>query len=855
MGKLFQLISKASDIATVVGEEYLKVKENRNYQLQQQLQQQQQQAYYGQQYGTYQQRAGSSQREQPGTPQRYQQYPPPPSQQQQYPPQQQYQSPSPQQQQYPPPPQPQYQSPPPQQPQSQVDGDREAAEKLAAQFQADYNREIAEAERELERLKKEQEEKLKEAQRQLEGLRLQSESSRPASSVNTPSSTAPSQAQQSQPPPQQYQQPQPSPAATPTSYDQQQYHAPSQPQPQQQYQTQQQWTPQATPTPNPIHPPEMHPCGIAPVPLCVDSPMSIELDWFVHPSAPEFLVCSRCFVDHIWNTQFRSSFRIVHLGAEQQRKCSFGSRRMKDKLWPAAVSSSSLNNAVEFMQKRQRIPHCTDSEIRSGASWYTSPNIPNAAFCAACYEDMLMASSFASNFTILTGLEAFCDASTFYVRRMFDLYAPTDNWSAFCQQVQARVQMPACEKGLPVATSERTWYEATRGPRGTLLCGTCFCDVFYGTSDEQYWRETTPRGKETMCLLGGINMHSVVNRVFDMKDSDYSMFWRALDEFGKHPLCSPYGTSGAKWFILPNKSKEIIICGACYSTMVCTWGGINWFIPKSSSFFKSDKRICAFNVGHPRFTRVASTFNECIMRQNWKSLGDLAAVFSSVQSCPKSESNSMGRRWWGWQNAQICEECYVTFAKDSPLENRYTLRGVRSPGGVCDLYSSRMRNLYRDACSSGDLQSFLNSAAQRKQIFIQMSQQLDMLRSAYNQQNMQQKQFLAEKERRIRQDHVSKMTMLNKAHTDALIANNTKFMGDIHGCHGYAVGNSQMGWYKNEMSFQGVLDLQKAEQLRQQALAPGPSLDPPFQMWGIDPRIQVIQNEAERLEQLWSQVE
>ncbi|RSL64327.1 hypothetical protein CEP54_004817 [Fusarium duplospermum] len=834
MGKLFKLISKASDIATAVGEEYLKAKENANYQMAQQIQQQQQQqAYYAQQYGGYPQQADSSQREQPGTPQQYQQYPPPP----------------PQQQQYPPPPQPQQYPPPSQQSQSQVDSDREAAEKLAAQYEDEYNREIAEAERELERLKKEQEERLKEAERQLEGLRIQPES-RPADSVNTPSSAPSPQQHQHQ-----YQHYQQSPAAPPTSYgDHQQYQAPSPAQPQPQYQSQQ-WNPQAAPTLNPIHPPEMHPCGIVPISLCADGLMDMELDWFIHPSAPEFFICSRCYVDHIYNTQFQSSFRMVHFEAGQKRKCFFSTKRMKNTLWPEAVSSSSLSNAVEFMQKRQRIPHCTDAEIRPGASWYTSPSIPGATFCAACYEDILMASSFASNFTLSTCLEAYCDASTFYVRRIFDLYAPSNNRSAFCQQVQARIQIPKCEKGLPMPTNEHSWYETTRGPRGTVLCGACYCDTFHNTPDQQYWRQTTPRGKETMCLCGNINMYSVSIRAFDTRD--LSIFWRALGEYSKHPFCSPYEASGAKWFTLPNKSKEIIICGACYSTMATVWGGANWFIPKSSSFFKSDKRVCGFNVGHPRFHKNLNAFNECTLRGTWKAMGDLAALFASVEPCPRSKPNGYPRRYWGWQNAQICEECYVSFAKDMSFENRYTIRGVRSTDGICDLYSARMQNLYSDACQSGDLQSFLNQAAQRKQIFMQMNQTLEALKSAYAQENMQQKQMLMQRERMMNQDHANRMAMLNKSYNDGLIANMTKFRGDIQGCNGYVVGNSQMGWYRNETSLQGVLDLQAADRLREQALAPGltPGLGSAPQMLGPSPQTQMLQAEAERIERLWSQVE
>ena len=166
----------------------------------------------------------------------------------------------------------------------------------------------------------------------------------------------------------------------------------------------------------------------------------MELDWFVHSAAPEFLICTKCYVDQIYNTQFRSTFRLVHLSSQAPRKCSFSSRRIKDALWLAAVSSSNLSNVVSFMQKRQAIPHCRGLAIQAGI-WYTSPDIPNSTFCPACYEDSLMSCSFGSNFHPIASSEAFCDGSTVYIKRMLELYAPTNSWSAFAEQTRARLQL------------------------------------------------------------------------------------------------------------------------------------------------------------------------------------------------------------------------------------------------------------------------------------------------------------------------------------------------------------------------------------------------------------------------------
>ena len=65
---------------------------------------------------------------------------------------------------------------------------------------------------------------------------------------------------------------------------------------------------------------------------------------------------------------------------------------------------------------------------------------------------------------------------------------------------------------------------------------------------------------------------------------------------------------------------------------------------------------------------------------------------------------------------------------------------------------------------------------------------------------------------------MERQRLLNQAHTAALSANMTKFSGDIHWCNGYVVGNSQQGWFKNEMSYQGFQEQQQAQAMTNHAL-------------------------------------
>ncbi|KAF5228127.1 hypothetical protein FOXYS1_16016, partial [Fusarium oxysporum] len=53
------------------------------------------------------------------------------------------------------------------------------------------------------------------------------------------------------------------------------------------------------------------PLRIQPVTECIDMPFTLPIYWFIHSSYPDFVICSRCYVDVILNSQFRDTFTPV----------------------------------------------------------------------------------------------------------------------------------------------------------------------------------------------------------------------------------------------------------------------------------------------------------------------------------------------------------------------------------------------------------------------------------------------------------------------------------------------------------------------------------------------------------------
>ena len=148
-----------------------------------------------------------------------------------------------------------------------------------------------------------------------------------------------------------------------------------------------------------------------------------------------------------------------------------------------------------------------------------------------------------------------------------------------------------------------------------------------------------------MCLLGGsISVLFATDRASQTKN--YGIFWKAVEEGDKYPFCSPGGTSGTKWYTLHSKPKDFLICGACYSTIIYSFGGSRWFVPKSSSIFGKDTNLCAFNVAHSRYYTNFAAYIQAVLLGKLEPLANYSATVANV--APIS-TNIMGGGQ-GWQN-------------------------------------------------------------------------------------------------------------------------------------------------------------------------------------------------------------
>ncbi|WXC56642.1 hypothetical protein SNK03_002575 [Fusarium graminearum] len=551
-------------------------------------------------------------------------------------------------------------------------------------------------------------------------------------------------------------------------------------------------------TPEPAY---RHPSGAKPGAECAGALTSFPQDWFYYPSVPEFVICARCYVDHIYDTEFRSSFKKTFHSDGEKRKCRFSSRRVKDHLFPAAVNSGSLDQLVEYMHKRITIKDCREQNAVEGELWYKAADIPNGTICQACFEDGLITSSFAKYYTLQESQGgANCDLSMWFLKRKFMEYAKENRWQEFCRQFNDRAQLPDCPKLNVVKASNYTWYKPKSGPEGLQACGACYHDYFLASEDEDKWNQIIGGDFGTRCNLGQLNHVIPMHQAMD--DEDRSLFWNAAKEIDKYPFCNSQGTKGGVWYTLINDAPWGI-CAACYEGIVKPVGGSRWFM-RDTDVTPDGVYMCGFNFGHTRAFKALETYANA---RNWgdgRMLLDWAAQWGSVEPCPGIKF-SKNRRWWGWGDAAICEECYNSFAQGTALEPQFALTGQKEPEKerMCDLFSSRMRSRYDEACTTGNLEGFLIMAEQRHIVYTQTIMQCEEI---LNQQKIAavQAQMLG---------------------TQGTFYKSMGMTHDLAVGHTHTVGNAYAGYgHENEYVLQGHTFDRQAREKAAEVMSGGPTM-------------------------------
>ncbi|KAF3068476.1 hypothetical protein GL218_08274 [Daldinia childiae] len=537
---------------------------------------------------------------------------------------------------------------------------------------------------------------------------------------------------------------------------------------------------------------------------CIDDPVTFATDWYWHPDAPGFLICSRCYVDYIYGTKFWNLFRKERFSGGEPRICRFSKPRMRNHLLKDALATGSLEPALAWMRSRSQIPDCKGIEgVKGnvGIKWYMARlnDIPDFVSCEACYEDRILTNHFFVNFepAQLQPAEDIwsCDIAVPFIEKEYEARGKVNDWAGFVSETKTRMSIKPCPQRNLELTYGRKWFVPKRGPEGLVLCSGCYCDQVIHTGEEALWEvdEKLTKSYDTRvrCSMGIFSIRMAMACAHDV--NDFQVFWRSIHKLANEKFCDDDGIEDGIWYTLPSDPSNFGICAGCYAAIAESLNISRFFVPKPDAQPAGTKWRCCFNLSHPRFRQFMPRLLEMYHTHDPTSFDKFASVYCSIPVCPRDE-DAQNKHWYGWMDCTICPECYQDFAQQSPLAANMELDNtVLETNTMCEMYSPRMRDIYIKCskASPPDVRELLSCSVQRRLVWMQTIPQMRMMLFQAN-MALNQQRFL-----NVTSSHYNQVGMLQ----------------DITYGHTHTYGAAGVGYgYANENLLQGAVYAQQAAQ-------------------------------------------
>ncbi|RAO69042.1 uncharacterized protein BHQ10_005054 [Talaromyces amestolkiae] len=467
-----------------------------------------------------------------------------------------------------------------------------------------------------------------------------------------------------------------------------------------------------------------------------DRVINYSLLWYrlVNPSEAElaFLVCSRCYTDHIQNTSLVAEFEPVLQSEQFAAACSFWIPSVHDCFWPKALSTGNTVVFRKYVSRWVESPPCpgVQGSRDFGSTWYGMVNgdVDGFMICEGCYVDNVLGTTFQNKFTTYSSEWESdtwaCDLRFAFTSRALRTYTKLNDWNSFVFAAEQRHGLLECT-GDEVYANSNTWFYPRHRPISNMrICAACCMDHWALTQfDEEFQQEYRgpPVGSAEYMLFMterwrchvGINLPVLMTIQEAKAENNFNIFTEAIKVILESPSCSENGmTEGEGWTLLGG-CEGFTICYPCYSGIIWSTGLFIDFFERIS-WPKDNVKICSFNTSAPRFELVLNKLHESLDRQDFSFFSSFVKQFSSLPVCPRN-TVYIGRPWWGYPQARCCAECWVDWLSHTPLAMTMPLRGaVFEEGAICQMWSPRLRTLWLSVCAEGEPGSAKSEAAVTK---------------------------------------------------------------------------------------------------------------------------------------------
>ncbi|UKZ80587.1 hypothetical protein TrVFT333_008349 [Trichoderma virens FT-333] len=525
------------------------------------------------------------------------------------------------------------------------------------------------------------------------------------------------------------------------------------------------------------------------------------LNWYYLPNVfddtADYLICTRCHADHIKGTALEAQFKQIEWPDGEVAVCGFRFPRIKEVLWPEAIRTNNLNALREYMTRRLQFKPCpglTMTKAAEGRVLYgmMDNDIEGFVACEACYEDYIVGTSFEPKFgTYPEGVSTFsCDLSISYIAGSVAPMSKHNNWNGFINTASRRFQLPAC-KGEQIRTDAGEWYlSKNHAIENFQVCETCYLDKLALTPfKREFQRIDNDFDPELWsCGLADRNLSTLMALGEAEDRRDFEVFVKAARVICSLVPCTSDGILYGNWWTLKGGCEKFNICEACYAGFIQAKGLDRFFQPSDRD--TSSAYVCDFCPSTPRFGQYIVQFAEMLDRGVFSYFSDFVTTFAGVPACPKIKGYSK-KRWWGYPEAQFCQECYLDFVAHTPLGNSLPLNGrYIDETTLCQIWSPRLREMWLEVCSAGEpgseesdaaLEQFRTFCVQRVQIYLKTVSQIEVIRTMQN---------------------IKKQTAFNSALLSIQYSGMDARSSIFGNTDGHKYGNSSIGWFNTSYGAQ-----------------------------------------------------
>ncbi|RMZ39711.1 hypothetical protein AFCA_002280 [Aspergillus flavus] len=455
--------------------------------------------------------------------------------------------------------------------------------------------------------------------------------------------------------------------------------------------------------------------------------------WYVPTCAPSFPVCAYCYEKHIQPTPHAGLFEAVWLkGGDTSLLCQWNTPRVMAHL--AAGDWDAIN---AFMIERGNLPDCKGPAGHTGldgSRWYGmigAWEIQGFVICETCYHELVawnqLRSYFATTPTIKSDASLWtCDAAVVPLIKegLRRAIASPNRWDELHRLFRSRMEYPSCLEMKNLQASSTHWYACKAVP-DLVVCTACYLDHFVLDYDSSWeFHSLTPEQQQQQfdCGMQTLQIHAALGICkqigFAANTDEYDGFETLARMILESPPCDTDDMRNATWYAPKGCTLDVYaICRRCLLGFMAAPGFALEF--KEVEPRRGGNRLCDPHPTTPRFKKYLTKYAAAVKLADFSIFSEYVLEWAPLPECPRNEAYT-NRKWYGKGCFTACALCYKEVMEGTSLASHLDCAVVPNENR-CQMYSPRMRNLWRQACEHNDLDSFLVLAKERMNALLLMN--------------------------------------------------------------------------------------------------------------------------------------